>query len=261
MPFDPLMFEAEIALKLIPTEQLPLRAQDALEAGYDGPRTVRLAILESKSLSEIDSALRQMVTELGITEITPPQAAIRLATIRAKYLLDSGEDPLPSLPYFYRLLQAGDYPEELCELAYLADEWEYLDTSIDEQQRCTIEALQNLLDPELRQQRSEERLAEWQRQREAAQHDWPYVFNSPAGRTLLKDRYKDRVKEMRPVLAIEAIAWAILGWAYGWWKVAMIGYVVTIPLLLLLAYWAAYRQLKQERRQTLWRLGVPDDKI
>ena len=46
MPFDPAKFEAEVALKLTPTERLPAAAQDALEAGFDGPHVLRMAILE-----------------------------------------------------------------------------------------------------------------------------------------------------------------------------------------------------------------------
>jgi hypothetical protein len=46
MPFDPATFEAEVAIKLIPTERLTLVAQDALEAGIEGPHVLRMAILE-----------------------------------------------------------------------------------------------------------------------------------------------------------------------------------------------------------------------
>lgn len=46
MSFDPATLEAEIALKLIPTERLPSIAQDALEGGFEGPHILRMAILE-----------------------------------------------------------------------------------------------------------------------------------------------------------------------------------------------------------------------
>jgi hypothetical protein len=261
MPFDPPIFEAEVALKLIPTEQLPSRAQDALEAGFDGPHTLRVAILDPRSPYEIEQALPSMLTELDLTNISPEEAAIRLATLRAKQLHDSGDDPIPSLSYFYRLLRAGDYPDDLYELGYLGDEWEAYEASPEEQRKQTTEALENLLFPELREQRRAQRQAEWQHLREEAKLDWPYIFSSATGRRLLKDRYKERLQEMRPLLVIEAIAWVMLGWAFGLWKAPLIGYIITIPVLLLLAYWAEYRKLKQERKQTLWRLGVPDDKI
>jgi hypothetical protein len=261
MPFDPSIFEAEVALKLIPTEQLPLRAQDALEVGFDRPHTLRVAILEPKSLYEIEQALPNMLSELGLEKIKPEEAAIRLAAIRAKQLLDSGDDPIPSLSYFYRLLTAGNCPDDLYELAYLGDEWEFTEVSPEEQQKQAIEALENLLFPELREQRRAKRQAEWQRLREEAKLDWPYIFRSTTGSRLLKDRYKERLIELRPVLVIEAAAWALVGWALGSWKTPLIGYIITVPLLMLLAYWGVYRQLKRERRDTLLRLGVPDNQI
>jgi hypothetical protein len=58
MPFDLATFEAEVALKLIPTERLPSVAQDALEAGFDGPHVVRMAVLEPVADWGIDQALR-----------------------------------------------------------------------------------------------------------------------------------------------------------------------------------------------------------
>lgn len=202
-----------------------------------------------------------MLTELGLTNIPLDTAAIRLATVRAKQLLDNEEDPLPSLPYFHRLLLAGDYPDDLYELAYLGDEWEVLAPSPEEQQKQATEALENLIYPYLREQRHAERQTEWLRSLEEAKRDWPYIFNSTTGRRLLKERYKERLEESRPLFVIEAVAWAMLGWAFGSWKVPLIGYIVTIPLLLPLVYWAVYRKLKHERRNTLWRLGVPDDQI
>lgn len=261
MPFDLSIFEAEVALKIIPTEQLPARAQDALEEGFDGPHTLRVAILDPRWPYEIEHALPNMLTELGLTSITPETAAIRLATIRARQLLDSGEDPATSLPYFYRLLRAGDCPDELYELAYLSDEWESFEISPEEQRKQTIEALENLLFPELRKQRHAELQAQWQRLREESKSEWPYAFKSTTARKLLKDRYKERLEELRPLLVIELVAWAVLGWAFGSWRVPVVCYIVTIPLLMLLSYWAVYRKLRRERRDILLRLGVPDDQI
>lgn len=261
MPFDPSTFEAELALHTYLTEELPGIAQNALEAGFDGPHTLRLAILDPKSSSEIHDALPKMLNELSLTKISPEQAAIQLATVRAKQLLESGEDPIPFLPYFRQLLWSGDYPDDLYELAYLADDWEVFEPSSEEQRRLAVEALENLVDPKLREQRRIVREAEWQRLREETQQDWPYIFNSATGRNLLKERFKERLAEGRPLLVIEVAAWALLGWAFGSWKISLIGFAITIPLLILLAYWAVYRKLKHERRDTLLRLRVPEDQI
>jgi hypothetical protein len=147
--FDPKRFEAEVALKLIPTERLPAVAQDALEAGFDGPHVVRMAILEPRYGWAIDQALHPMMAELGCRELSLKEAALRLGRERAKHLLETGEDPLPSLPYFYRLMLAADYARELIELAYVEDEFEFLTSENADARRARAhEALENLLLPE-----------------------------------------------------------------------------------------------------------------
>jgi hypothetical protein len=153
MPFDPASFESEVALKLIPTEQLPMVAQDALEGGFDGPHVLRMAILEPSAGWAIDQALPPMLAELGCQAIPPKEAALRLAQIRARRILETGEDPIPSLPFFYRLMWAADYPEELIELGYFDDVNFGLFDVPEEKRTRAREALEELLSPELRQKR------------------------------------------------------------------------------------------------------------
>lgn len=261
MPFDPARFEAEVALKLIPTEELPMVAQNALEAGFDGPHVVRMAILDPKYGWAIDQALPLMLKELGCNRLTPQDAALHLAQEHARHLLDTGENPLSSLPYFYRLMLAANYPTDLIELGFLEDNFDYFFDDPDEQRTVVLEALQNLLSPELRQERKLQRQAIWERTRAKTESEWPYVLDSPSGRALLKERFIERIIELRPLLWIELAAWIVLGWAFSSWRAILIGFVTTVPLMLILAIWAVYRQMKFERRDTLLRLGVPDDKI
>ena len=150
MPFDPPTFEAELTLKLIPTERLPALAQDALEAGFAGPHIVRMAIMEPTDGWAIDQTLPPMLEELGCHSITPKEAALRLAHQRAKRIPETGEDPIPSLPYFYRLMQSADYLEELMELAYLEDDYRFFTEENDDKRRALVhEAIENILSPEL----------------------------------------------------------------------------------------------------------------
>ena len=108
-----------------------------------------MAILEPTAVWAIDQALPPMLTELGCHSITPREAALRLARQRAKRILETGEDPLPSLSYFYRLMQSADYLEELMELGYLEDNYDFLtDENIDERRALAHEAVENLLSPE-----------------------------------------------------------------------------------------------------------------
>jgi hypothetical protein len=162
MPFDPAIFEAEVALKLIPTEQLPLIAQDALEAGFDGPQVVRMAIIEPRYGWEIDQALPSMLAELGCHSILPQEAALRLAHQRAQRILETGEDPLPSIHYFYRLMRAADYPSELIDVGYFDDTC-YTDDP-EEKRAYAREVLEDLLSPELRQKRLAQRKAAWEQE-------------------------------------------------------------------------------------------------
>jgi hypothetical protein len=262
MPFDPPIFEAELALNLIPTEQLPTVAQDALEAGFEGPHVIRMAILEPTALWTIDQALPPMLAELGCHSITPKEAALRLAHQRAKRILETGEDPLLSLSYFYRLMQSADYPEELIELGYLEDDCDFfLEENIDNQRELAHEAVENLLSPELRERRHAERKAAWEREQARAKQEWPYILNSPTGRTLLRERYKEKLIEMRPLLWMELVAWIVFGWAFSSWRTALIGYIVTVPVLFALLYWGEYRRMKAERRDLLLRRRVPEDQI
>lgn len=261
MSFDLSTFEAEVSLKLISTEQLPSCAQDALEASYNGPRVLRMAILDPRYGWEIDQALPPMMAELGCQLIPPDEAALRLARQRAQKILNRGEDPLPHLNYFSKLMVAADYPRDLIELGNLEEDFEFLVDEPSERRELAIEALADLLSPELRNKRRDERLAEWTRRQEESKRDWPYIFNSPRGRSILKERYKESLAYIRPIFVIEAVAWLLVGWAYSSWRTAVIGYVICIPLFFAMPLLGEYRRLKRERRDTLLRMGVPDEQI
>ncbi|HEY0163229.1 MAG TPA: hypothetical protein VGB69_11165 [Edaphobacter sp.] len=263
MSFDLAHFEAEVALKLIPTEQLPSVAQDALEAGFDGPHVLRMATLEPFAIWEIDQALPPMLAELGCHSIPPRDAAMLLARQRAQDILKTGENPLPSIPYFHRLMLAADCSDELAELGYFEDDDVFFSDLPDENKILARarEALEDLLSPELRERRRAEWIAAWEREQAKAKTEWPYVLNSPTGRALLKERYKEKLVEMRPFVWLELVAWILLGWAFSSWRAAIIGYIVTIPVLFTLPLWGEYRRMKWERRDLLLRQGVPDDQI
>ncbi len=261
MPFDLATFEAEVALKLIPTERLPSVAQDALEAKFDGPRVVRMAVLEPVANWGIDQALPPMMEELGCKAISPEDAALHLARQRARHILKTGEDPLPSTPYFYGLMLAADRLEELYKLAYFHDDDIFYSDDPEGKRTRAREALEELLSPELRQRRSLERQAAWELEQAKIKAEWPYILNSPTGRALLKQRYKDKISEMRPFLWIGLVAWILFGWLISSWRTTVIGYIVSVPILFALPIWGEYRRMKRERRDTLLRRGVADELI
>jgi hypothetical protein len=77
--FTPHIAEALIALSYIGSEKLPELAQDALEAGYDGPATRRMAGLVQANGFEIDELLPRFMHESNMHVISCEQAAFTLA--------------------------------------------------------------------------------------------------------------------------------------------------------------------------------------
>jgi len=202
-----------------------------------------------------------MLDELGCHSILPKEAALSLAHQRARRILKSGEDPLPSIPYFYQLMLAADYPSELIELGYFDDDDMFFSDDPEGKQTRAREALEELLSPELRQMRLTERKIQWDQELARIKSEWPYVFNSPTGRAMFKERYIEKITDMRPFLWIELVAWSIAGWAFSSWRTTVIGYISTLPVLFALPAWGEYVRMKRERRDTLLRRGVPDDQI
>jgi hypothetical protein len=128
-----------------------------------------MAILEPTDGWAIDQALAPMLADLGLSSLAPKEAALRLAHQRAQRILETSEDPLPSLPYFYQLMLAADCPEELQELGYLDDV--FFGDDADTQRALAHEALENLLSPELRERtRAEKKAARTSKSRVRVPH-------------------------------------------------------------------------------------------
>ncbi|MFT4113731.1 hypothetical protein [Silvibacterium sp.] len=154
MPFDPADFEAEAILKLISSGQMPSFALDALEAGFNGPHIVRMAILDPADGWAIDQVLPRMLDELGCHHFAPKEAALHLAEKRAKRILATGEDPLPSLSYFYRLVFEAGYTEELYPLGSLEDLFDFRSSTPEKQRALAYEHIRGFLaDRQTQQQR------------------------------------------------------------------------------------------------------------
>ena len=104
-----------------------------------------MAILEPVAGWAIDQALPPMMEELGLHLIPPQEAALRLARQRARRILETGENPLPSVSYFYQLMVEADYPEELIDLGYFDDDDIFYSDDPEEKQSRVREALEELL--------------------------------------------------------------------------------------------------------------------
>lgn len=122
MPFDRDQIEARLALDLIASADMPQIAWDALEAGLDGPATRRLAVLEHPTYFEVAEVLPRVKQELGLTQITVGQAALRVAKQIARELLLSGDDPVRKVRTFELLWVRSGYAKEIQTLGTLHDE-------------------------------------------------------------------------------------------------------------------------------------------
>jgi hypothetical protein len=121
MPFDPKFVEAQLALNRIATTEMPKLAWDALEAGLDGPATRRLAALDSPTAFEVQKILPQAMQEWQLAQLSPEQAAMRLAKRRAREILRSNDDPMQHAGDFYQMWFEAGYCKELAEYGPLAE--------------------------------------------------------------------------------------------------------------------------------------------
>jgi hypothetical protein len=122
MVFDPRVVEAQLALNLIYSLDMPKLAWDALEAGRDGPAIRRLAALEFPTAFQIRDVLPLAMDEMHLAKISPGEAAIRLAKIRAAEILQSNADPFKHLRDFEQLWIQTDYCRELQDYGNLDDD-------------------------------------------------------------------------------------------------------------------------------------------
>ncbi|HEX9198587.1 MAG TPA: hypothetical protein VF865_03450 [Acidobacteriaceae bacterium] len=254
MPFDPQQFAAEVSLGLIPSESFPSVAQDALVAGFDGKWIRRMAILETPSGWEIDQVLPKMLADLSTQFPGKEEAALLLAKIRVHRIQQTTEDPLKSIGYFNQLYLNADYPTGLQELGWIEDHYSWTDDA--GVRAAAVEAMENLLDPELAAHRHAARTAAWEEQRRGARQEWPFVLNSPSGRDKFRQHWKERLLEMCPLIWILFAASALLVWSLGSWKIALVILLAMIPWTLASSSFGVYRQMKRECQNARWRSGL-----
>ena len=122
MAFNPRAAEAQIALNLISSTDMPKLAWDALEAGLDGPATRHLAALEFPTFFQVRELLPAVMKELHMTSLSKERAAVQLARMRAQEILRLESDPLQHLRDFEQLWIQSDHCRELRDYGNLDDE-------------------------------------------------------------------------------------------------------------------------------------------
>jgi hypothetical protein len=122
MPFDHDLVEAQLALHRIGTTDMPKLAWDALEAGHDGPATRRPAALRFPTIFEFRQILPTITQEWRMTELSPEDAAVRLAKLHARQILEGNADPLKHANDFWNLWMESDCCCALHNYGPLADD-------------------------------------------------------------------------------------------------------------------------------------------
>ena len=130
MRFDPRKIEAQLALGRILPEKLPDIACDALQAGFDGPATVRLACLIKPGGWETDQLLPAFRQETGMTIPSKAEASVRIAYDFAIEAIESRADLIDLLRTLARLCWEADYPAQLMPLYSLEDELDWDKSSL-----------------------------------------------------------------------------------------------------------------------------------
>ncbi len=122
MSFDRHRIEAELALAMIPSLDMPKIAVDGLESGLDGPAIRQLAWLEKPSPFEVAEILPKACKELGLANLTVGEAAERLTRIRVAEILDANLDPLLCLKELQDIWTEAHHPRETKSIGTLYDE-------------------------------------------------------------------------------------------------------------------------------------------
>jgi hypothetical protein len=145
--FDRQIIEAQLALDLIGSSDMPKIAWEALEAGLDGKFIRRLGALDSPTYFQVMEVLPQAMQEMGLSKPSRGEAALRLAKIRAKEILDSNDDPLKHTKDFERLWIDAGYPKELMSVGNLDDEVYIIsgNQSDNKIRKWIVEQLKNLI--------------------------------------------------------------------------------------------------------------------
>jgi hypothetical protein len=116
--------------------------------------------------------------------------------------------------------------------------------------------MENLLNPELAEQRRAARKVEWEEQGRAALEEWPFVLNSRTGRELFHQRWKERLLELRPLIWILLVASALLVYGLGSWKIPLIVLLAMIPWTLAGSAFGVHRMMKRQCQNARWEIGL-----
>ncbi|MGA7575952.1 MAG: hypothetical protein WBV31_08885 [Terriglobales bacterium] len=127
LPFSAQLIQARWELDRLPSEELPRLAQDALELGFDGKYTRRIAGLIQPNKRDLQPLMAGFLTELGIkTKLSREQAALVLARLVARVIVNGGTKPYEGARFIWHEIVDGlsHFPKELMPFVGNASEYE-----------------------------------------------------------------------------------------------------------------------------------------
>jgi len=127
--FSPKLIQARWTFGRLPSEEAPLLAQTALELGYDGKFTRRLAGEMNPTFYDLQPLMPGFLAELGIQEsISKEEAAHVLARFIAQAIVDGRVKPYVGASYIWREIVRDLYPNAPKELMpYVGNASDYED--------------------------------------------------------------------------------------------------------------------------------------
>lgn len=128
LPFSPQLIQARWEFGKLPSEELPRLAQDALELGYDGQYTRRIAGLIHPDSFDLQPLMPGFFAELGVTATLPRrEAGLTLAKLVAQAIVDCRVNPYQGARFIWREIVnelRTDAPKELLSFVGNASEYE-----------------------------------------------------------------------------------------------------------------------------------------
>jgi hypothetical protein len=122
LPFDRELVEAQLALGLIRSSDMPKLAWDALEANLDGKAIRRLGAFVQPTAFEVAEVLPKAMEEMSLAHLSIEEAALRLGRLWAAEILQGNRDPLRRTREFELLWVRANYCKQLQSVGTLDDE-------------------------------------------------------------------------------------------------------------------------------------------
>lgn len=121
-PFNADLFVAKWYCSEVWSEDMPVFAADALEAGYDGPALRQLAGLIKPTSMDIGDLFQRALDEIGTVKILSQiQAVYWMSRVVATDIVEGRIDPVKGAGILAGYANMADYPPVLAEFIELGD--------------------------------------------------------------------------------------------------------------------------------------------